>query len=298
LYEDTIVLWLREVVGTNLYRYNQRYVETPEGYIWAADLQPVRNKPAQPVREISETSLGPGMWAQVSVPYVDLILDNPPARAPWLQSALEYGYPPRLYYSQILWVDDVKFDENDEIWYRVNERYGFGDIFWASARAFHPITPEEIAPISPDVEEKRVLIDITRQTLSCLEGSTEVYFCRISTGAKFDASGNEVDKWATPTGKHRTWRKMISTHMVGGTTGGGYDLPGIGWTILFVGTGIAIHSTYWHNDFGTPRSHGCVNAQPDDARWVFRWITPVVEYDPGDVTVEMPGGTMIQVIES
>ncbi len=298
LYEDAVVPWLREVVGTNLYRYDQRYVETPDGFIWAQDLQPVRNEPAQPARELYDTSLGPGMWVEVSVPYVDLILDNPPARAPWLKGTLEYGLTPRLYYSQILWVDTIEFDDDDRVWYRVNERFGFGDIFWARAEGFRPITPDQMAPISPEVEDKHVLIDVTRQTMACFEEGREVYFCRVSTGAKFDATGNRVDHWSTPPGEHRTWRKMVSTHMVGGTTGGGYDLPGIGWTSLFVGTGIAIHSTYWHNGYGTPLSHGCVNSKPRDAQWVFRWILPQVPYDPGDVTVQMPGGTRIRVIES
>ena len=87
--------------------------------------------------------------------------------------------------------------------------------------------------------------------------------------------------------------------MSGGTTGGGYDLPGIGWTTLFVGSGVAIHSTFWHNNFGGElMSHGCVNARPEDAKWVFRWTLPVVPNDPGDVTVEgMNNSTTVEVVE-
>jgi hypothetical protein len=90
---------------------------------------------------------------------------------------------------------------------------------------------------------------------------------------------------------------MVSLHMSGGTTGGGWDLPGIGWTTLFVGTGVSIHSTFWHNNFGVPMSRGCINASPDDARWIFRWSLPVVPYDPGDVTIPLPGGTVVEVSE-
>lgn len=86
--------------------------------------------------------------------------------------------------------------------------------------------------------------------------------------------------------------------MSGGTTGGGYDLPGIGWTTLFVGNGVAIHSTFWHNNFGVAMSHGCVNTKPEDAQWIFRWTTPYVSYDPGDITISMPGGTRVEVVES
>ncbi len=113
----------------------------------------------------------------------------------------------------------------------------------------------------------------------------------------YNADGQRVDAWATPAGEHPIWRKMVSLHMSGGTTGGGWDLPGIGWTTLFVGTGVAVHSTFWHNNFGVPMSRGCVNARPQDALWVFRWTQPVVPYDPGDVTIPLPGGTQIEVVE-
>jgi hypothetical protein len=293
LYQDAVVVWHREVVGRNSYRITQRWVEIPDGYIWSPYLQPVQNQPNAPVLSLPETSLGPGMWVEVTVPWVDLSLENPPARSPWLENT----DTPRLYYSQILWVDQVKTDAQGKTWLRANERYGYGDRFWAAAEAFKEIHPEDILPIHPEVEEKRVYVNVSDQTLSCFEGKDEVYFCRVSTGAKFDASGNQVDKWATPLGSHPTWRKLISLHMSGGTTGGGYDLPGIGWTSLFAGNGVAIHSTFWHNNFGVPMSHGCVNARPQDAKWIFRWVDPVISLDPGDITVSMPGGTIVEVIE-
>ncbi len=65
----------------------------------------------------------------------------------------------------------------------------------------------------------------------------------------------------------------------------------------FVGTGVAIHSTFQHNNYGELSSRGCVNASPEDAKWVFRWSLPQVPYDPGDVTVEWPEGTKVIVAE-
>ena len=85
VYEDAVVPWLREVVGRCPYRSNQRWVETPDGYIWAPYLQPVKNLPNKPVNRLPETSLGSGMWVEVTVPYVDLLLANPPARSPSLK---------------------------------------------------------------------------------------------------------------------------------------------------------------------------------------------------------------------
>lgn len=297
LVEDELFPLVREVVGIHPSEINQRWVETPDGYIWSPHLQLSANIPNQPLDVLPQTSLGAGMWAEVTVPYVDLILDNPPARAPWLDSRLKAAQPVRLYYSQVVWIDQLRRGNEGETLYRVNERYGYGDIFWADARAFRPLTAEEMAPLSPDVENKRIVVDVPHQTLSCFEGSREVYFARVSTGALYNADGQRVDAWATPVGQHPIWRKMVSLHMSGGTTGGGWDLPGIGWTTLFVGTGVAIHSTFWHNNYGVPMSRGCVNARPQDARWVFRWTQPVVPYDPGDVTVPLPGGTPIEVLE-
>jgi hypothetical protein len=291
--EDSIVIWSRELVGSRPMWYDQRYVETPDGYIYAPNLQMVRNKPNQPLKALANPE---GMWVEVTVPYVDLVLANPPARSPWLQNTTS----PRLYYSQIMWVDQLKTDELGQDWYRVSEKYGsFGDIFWAHAEAFRPLHSDETTPINPEVADKLVVVDVTYQTLSCLENGKEVYFCRVSTGPKVNSPENpSKETWATPLGKHTIWRKMISVHMTGGTTGGGYDLPGIGWTTLFSGKGMAIHSTFWHNSYGVPRSHGCVNALPDDAQWIFRWTMPVTPFDTGDVTVASMDSTRVQVVES
>jgi lipoprotein-anchoring transpeptidase ErfK/SrfK len=67
---------------------------------------------------------------------------------------------------------------------------------------------------------------------------------------------------------------------------------------LFIGDGVAIHSTYWHNNFGEPMSRGCVNASPEDSKWIFRWTEPIVPYEPGEVTIVGSGSTRIRVIES
>ncbi len=292
LFEDAIVPWIKEVVGRRPMWLSQRYVETPDGYIYAPNVQQVRNLPNQALTALPNKS---GMWAEVSVPYADLVLANPPGRAPWLENTTT----PRAYYSQVFWVDQIKTGDGGQVLYRINDRFGsYGDIFWVAGEALKPITPEDVAPISPDVEDKKVVVDVTTQTMSCFEGKDEVRFCRVSTGAKFDAEGNPVDKWSTPIGVHNIWRKLISIHMAGGTTGGGYDLPGIGWTTLFSPNGVAVHSTFWHNNYGVPMSHGCVNARPEDAKFIWRWTRPQVDYDPGDLTVQGAVGTKIHVVET
>lgn len=296
LYEDAVVAWLHERVGPWSFRNNQRWVETPNGYIWSPYLQPVRNLPVQPVESLPLIGQETGMWVEVVVPWVDAIITNPPPRSAWIKYRLEHGLPPRMYYSQILWVDQLKKDESGQVWYRINERYGNpGDLFWAPAQAFRPITHDEIAVISPEVEEKRIVVNVNwnTQTLSCFEGKTEVYFCRISSGVVTGATP------LTPPGSigFPIWRKLYSIHMSGGTNVDGWDLIGIGWTELFHGEGVAIHSTFWHNNFGEPMSHGCVNASPEDAKWIFRWTMPVVPSDTGDITISGEGSTRIFVVD-
>jgi len=288
VYEDTVLPWLREVNALNpdLNRINQRWVETPEGYVYSSYLQPVRNQPNTPLAATPDGKAG--FWAEVTVPYVDFVLDNPPARSPGLRNLISYGLPTRLYYSQVMWIDQVRISEaTGNPLYRVNENGGrpsgvtggsYGDIYWTDGAAFRPLTADEIAPISPDVDpnDKKVVVNVTNQYLSCFEGEKEVYFCRVSTGAGGGA--------ATPLGELTVWRKTLSIHMAAGTVDAGYDTPGVSWTTLFSRDGQAIHSTFWHNQFGEKRSHGCVNCRPEDAKWIFRWTTPPVSLETSDIT--------------
>ena len=299
LIEDECVVWLREVIGESpAGRASKKWIETPEGYVYCPSLQKVANSPNQPINELPVYGDESGMWVEVTVPYVNLELANPPARAPWLNEAPKNLW--RLYFSQVIWVDEVQTASDGRILYRVNERYGsYGDIFWADATAFKIVMEDEIAPINPEAENKKIVVNVNHQSISCFEGDNEVYFCRVSTGRKLDEYGNPVDTWATPPGiYYNIWRKLISLHMSGGGTGAGWDTMAIPWTSLFIGGGIAIHATFWHNDFGTPKSHGCVNTLPEDAKWIFRWTTPHVPYDIGDVeTNNMNEGTRIEVVE-
>ena len=298
LVEDECVIWLREVVGESpIGRPNKRWVETPEGFVYCPSLQKVFNFPNEPINDLPMYGDERGMWVEVTIPYINLEISNPPVRAPWLNEVSSTLW--RLYYSQVIWVDEIKTDSDGLVFYRVNERYGsYGDIFWADAKAFRMVSEEEISPIHPEALDKKIIVNVNQQTLSCFEGNNEVYFCQVSTGRKLDEFGNPVDTWSTPTGLyHRVWRKLISLHMSGGGTGAGWDTMAIPWTSLFVGEGVAVHGTFWHNDFGTPKSHGCVNTLPEDAKWVFRWTTPKVDYNPGDITSETYEGTLIEVVE-
>jgi len=311
LYDDEIVVWQRELVtrgALDPFLINQRWVQTPDGYIYAPQLQPVKNIPNVPLATLPNG--GTGFWAEVTVPYVDMQLEGA-AASPHIKFLIENRLPIRLYYSQVVWIDQIVQGSDGTLLYRFNENGGrpagitggsYGDILWGDASGFRPLTLEDVAPIHPDVDPaiKKVVVDRTEnyQTLSCFEGTEEVYFCRVSTGQYRDQYGNPVTEYLTPLGEHTTWRKAISIHMSGGTTGTGYDTPAVSWSTLFSGDGYAIHAAFWHNNFGVPRSHGCVNCLPEDAKWIFRWAVPVNSLEQGDVVVEgLTSGTHVIVQE-
>ena len=292
--QDDVVVWQREVVGTNVSgRTSTRWVETPDGFIYAPNLQPVRNLPNTPLNTLPAGK--PGFWAEVTVPYVDLILPNGANPiSPGVQFTIQANqqdkktYPPmRLYYGQVVWINQIGGGPNGSVLYVVNEApghgYGYGDIFYADGTAFHALTNDDIAPINPNVDPstKKIVVDASHghQTLSCFEGKNEVYFCRVSTGF---VSAAEDD--STPPGDQSISWKIFSIHMAANTANhGGYDTMGVPWPVYFnQPAGAAIHGAFWHNDFGVQRSHGCVNTSPEDAKWIFRWTTPFLSLDQSE----------------
>jgi lipoprotein-anchoring transpeptidase ErfK/SrfK len=126
-----------------------------------------------------------------------------------------------------------------------------------------------VSPIaSAPTEDKWIDIDLSDQRLVAYVGTVPVYAIWISTG---------VPRYPTVKGQFRIYRKLTSTTMAGP----GYHLPGVPWT-MYYDRSYAIHGTYWHNNFGHPMSHGCVNLPIPDAKWLFDWApekTLVVIHD-------------------
>ncbi|MCF6277431.1 MAG: L,D-transpeptidase family protein [Anaerolineales bacterium] len=292
--EDSVVEWLRVVVGGDGYSNSKRWVETPQGYIFLPHLQPVYNRPNTVLTAIPEGQ--PGMWVEVTVPYVDLYAENATVSSPSINYILSLGQTPRLYYSQVVWIDRIRIAESGQVQYRFNEDlghgYGYGDVFWADGAAFRVLSEEEVAPISSHIDpaEKKIVVNVTYQTLSCYEQGHEVFFCRISSGA---------GEFGTPTGSLYTWWKTPSIHMSANTASdSGYDTPGVSWPTFISGSGVAIHAAFWHNDFGTRRSHGCINVCPKDAKWIYCWTTPHVSLAQSEIKMQWPDvGTEVVVEE-
>ncbi len=304
---DTLLEWGREVIGEVVGGLsNQRYVETPQGYVYASVLQPTRNRPNTPVTEIPSGM--PGFWAEVTVPYVDLAHEGVVA-SPWLQDLILYNFPPRLYYGQVVWIDRIRTN-NGFVEYRWNEDahgrgYGYGaygEFFWADGAAFKVLTDDDVSMISPDVDpnEKTISLNLDYQILSCMEGTREVFFCRVSSGIKIsDPVSGAVKDFSTPSGTLLTHWKIISKNMTAGSDGSGYSTPAVPWCTFISGDGIAIHGTFWHNAFGERRSHGCLNVTPEEAKWIFRWTTPYVSLAAGEERRSLPEhGTVVHSTET
>lgn len=303
---DHLVEWWREVVGNVVGGLsNQTYLETTQGFIYSSMVQPTRNLPNTPITAIPAGQ--PGFWAEVTVPYIDLAHEGVVA-SPWLKDNLLYNFQPRLYYSQVVWIDQIR-QNNGFVEYRWNEDAyghgygygGYGEFFWGDGAGFMVLTEEDVSPISPNIDpkEKSILINLDHQTLSCLEGKKEVYFCRTSTGKAFDpVTGLISDKFATPVGNLITHWKIISKNMTAGDARAGYSTPAVPWCTFVSGEGVAIHGAFWHNAFGEKWSHGCINVKPQDAKWIFRWTTPHISLAQSEMRLSLPEhGTIVVSVE-
>jgi len=107
---------------------------------------------------------------------------------------------------------------------------------------------------------KWIDVDLSSQTVRAYQGSTVVRSMVVSTG---------IARYPTPPGTFRVYAKYPSVAM----SGPGYYLPGVPHTMFFY-KGYALHGTYWHSNFGTPMSHGCINLTRTDASWLYSW-TPM-----------------------
>lgn len=139
-----------------------------------------------------------------------------------------------------------------------------------------PEVVEEKTPdnrvLSSSSKAKRIEIDLTNQRLYAYEGDTLVYNFLVSTG-KYGR---------TPTGTFRIWAKIRYTKMSGGSKelGTYYYLPNVPYTMFFYNEkypmrlGYGIHGAYWHNNFGHPMSHGCINMKVEEAGLLYYWADP------------------------
>ena len=116
-------------------------------------------------------------------------------------------------------------------------------------------------------------VSILKQSLVAYEGTKPVYVTLVSTG--IDGIGDPEKTHSTIQGQFLTHTKHVTITMSGDEVGDEFDLRDVPYVQYFEG-GYALHAAYWHDSFGQPRSHGCINLSPLDARWLFDWTDPQV----------------------
>jgi len=122
-------------------------------------------------------------------------------------------------------------------------------------------------------QDKWIDIDLSEQKLKAWEEGNLFLETLISSGLPWTP---------TPQGEFIIWIKLRATKMEGGQGRYYYNLPNVPYVMFFENTkvprwrGYSLHGTYWHNDFGNPRSHGCVNLPTPIAERLYYWTSPVI----------------------
>lgn len=253
-------------VSDDLEAYNRIWYKVGKSrYVYSGNIQPVLTRLNTPVYEHPEEI---GSLAEVSVPYTDA------RREPEDDSELAY----RLYYQTTHWVvKTIVNEQTQKVWYLLRDDKWKDDAYYVLASHLRILPPEELAPISPDVPAylKRIEVRLHDQLVIAYENNRAVFATRAATGARFVGGA-----YYTPAGSYMTYYKRPSRHMAtDNLASSGYDLPGVPWVSYITKGGISFHGTYWHNDFGAPRSHGCINLTAQSAKWLYRWTTPAVPTD-------------------
>ena len=266
-------------IGDDQPSYNRIWYEiNGKGFVHSGNVQPVDIQ----LNPIEQSFPVTGRLAEVTVPYTDSFWS--------FEKADIVAY--RLYYGTTYWITGLVKDSKGNPWYQFpDDKWGFN--YYVNPAHLHIIKNEELAPISPSVSpaDKHIEVHLDKQVVIAYEMDRPVFMTRTATGAKF-SDGN----FTTPSGYYLTNRKRPSRHMAAGDPAAptSYDLPGIPWVNYITKKGISFHGTYWHNDFGKPRSHGCINLSIPAAKWVYRWTMPVVPFDKDFWSEDI--GTSIKVI--
>jgi hypothetical protein len=150
----------------------------------------------------------------------------------------------------------------------------------ASLARFRPAPlPNKVLP-----QERWVGVDLEEQLLTVYEGNKAIRIMPCSTGVRNN----------TPKGQYTISRKLKQQTMQLRMCR--IRVEDVQWVMYYdEPESLAIHSAYWHDNFGTPVSHGCVNLPPDDAKWLFEWTAPKSALTD-TVTVPLPRGSGTKVV--
>jgi lipoprotein-anchoring transpeptidase ErfK/SrfK len=278
-YRDTVLPISGLAIGRLEDSFNMVWYKVGvEGYVHSGVLQPVFT-----ITNPVATQIPPdGTLAEVTVPFTDAHWD------PGRDQPVAY----RFYYATTYWVVDIVQDSEGNPWYGIrDDKWEY--IFYVLAQHLRIIPADELKPISTDVpsDQKRIEVHIPQQVMIAYEYDQPVFMARIASGAVF-SNGD----YTTPIGRHMTFHKRASRHMArGNLAANGYDLPGVPWNSYITEEGVAFHGTYWHNNFGQPRSHGCINLTPQASKWVYLWTKPEVPHNQEGIYKKT--GTTVDIMD-
>jgi lipoprotein-anchoring transpeptidase ErfK/SrfK len=264
------------VQSTDKY-YNRTWYEAQQGFVHSASVQPVRWQLQVPILDVPPK----GFLGEVTVP-VTLAQSGPGAH---------YNTAYSYFYSTTYWITNAKRDDSGTVWYQALDDRTQKD-YWVRADHIRRVSDAEMAPIAPEVADKRIEVDLANQVFRCYQDGQQVLETLCSTGP-YLRTENGKRIYGTPAGNWSIIRKRPTRHMAGDDRAADnfFDLPGVPWVSYFHWWGVSIHGTYWHNDFGRPRSHGCVNLPPEAAKWVFRWSLPQASIEQDET--RGPGTSMV-----
>jgi hypothetical protein len=157
---------------------------------------------------------------------------------------------------------------------------------WLSDQDASRLDPAKRMPAWGKAGERWLDVNITKQTLVAYEGEKPVFATLVSTG---EAGLDDHEKTtATKRGIFRVHTKHVSATMSSDEVGEEFELRDVPYVQYFE-EGYALHGAYWHDRFGTPKSHGCINVSPEDARRLFFFTEPALPSGWHGVLTELTG---------
>jgi lipoprotein-anchoring transpeptidase ErfK/SrfK len=274
---------LRSYAGPN---YNPIWYRVLGGYVHSGYLQIIKPVEHTPLHAIPAA----GQICQVIAPFSQSY-----------RATRTSGWQPlyMLYYQSTHWVTDLVKGPDNLTWAEItDERLRVR--YHIPARHLRRIPAADLTPLSPHVpeKEKKIVVSLADQSLKAYEKGQEVFHTTIASGIPSDEPTENGIPTETPGGYFRVSTKMPVRHMGDGRLSSdptAYELPGVPWVSTFVATGVAFHGTYWHQNFGKPMSHGCINMRVEEAQWLYRWTTPVAQ----DQDWRVEGrGTLVEIQEA
>jgi lipoprotein-anchoring transpeptidase ErfK/SrfK len=298
-YRDDLVHVYEEFVAKEP-KHNPVWYRVWGGYLHRGRLHRVKTifQPSQDVSENDKKRLG-----ELTVPY----------STPYRFSKARGWEPlsPPLYYGSVHWVvateEGPQMADYNGAWYKIFDELDSNVAYFVPAIHIKLYGDDIFDPITPEIalEDKKIEVNLTTQRLIAYEYGRSVFETNISSGIRGGGTAGEKGiSTTTPNGAFKVLWKQPAKHMGNsyfsiGQQGNlladvdNYVLPGVPWSTFFTPVGHAFHGTYWHENFGTNMSHGCINMRSEEANWIFRWVMP--SHTPDEVSNDRGQGTAVEI---